>query len=94
MVFIIQNTQNRDTMAIQIKLDELIRALEGANDEMLDLDELDDRTLARLKSAYERLAVRAETALGGEQLPNQQGVDQDGPSPRTAAIDSDEMKSG
>lgn len=91
MVFIIQNTQNRDTTAIQIKLDELIRALHGANDEMLDLDELDDKTLERLKGAYEKLAVRAETALGSEELPKQQGHPA-GPSPRKAAVEPDGPK--
>lgn len=66
MVFIIQNAQNRDTMAIQIKLDEVIRALVGAKNEILSLDKLDDETLERLEAAYEELAVKAETALSKE----------------------------
>src|SRR5215475_89099 len=50
MVFLIQNTQNRDTEALQIKLDELIRAVEQANNAMLDLEELDDRELDRIRA--------------------------------------------
>ncbi len=56
MVFVIQNTQNRDTIAMQIKLDELIRVTQSANNELLDLEELDDRTLEALRQDYERMA--------------------------------------
>jgi len=91
MVFIIQNTQNRDTMAIQIKLDEVIRALVGANNEILSLDKLDDETLERLKAAYEELAVKAETALSKEQRSNEPGGDE-APSPRSEEIRSGETK--
>ncbi|MFT3884709.1 MAG: low affinity iron permease family protein [Flavobacteriales bacterium] len=56
MVFLIQNTQNRDTEALQIKLDELIRAVEQANNSMLDLEELDDRELDVIRSTYLELA--------------------------------------
>ena len=56
MVFLIQNTQNRDTEAIQIKLDELLRATEAANNALLDLEELDERTLDRYRARYEELA--------------------------------------
>jgi len=59
MVFLIQNTQNRDTEAIQIKLDELIRATQGAHNALLDLEELDQETLATFKARYERLAQQA-----------------------------------
>ena len=59
MVFLIQNTQNRDTGAIQIKLDELIRAVRGARNEMIDLEELDPSTLEAIRSDYERLAQQA-----------------------------------
>ena len=63
MIFLIQNTQNRDTAAIHIKLDELIRAMEGAHNALLDLEELEDRDLERLRDDYEKLAARARKDL-------------------------------
>jgi low affinity Fe/Cu permease len=59
MVFLIQNTQNRDTSAIQIKLDELIRAVRGARNEVMDLEELDPTSLESIRTDYERLAQQA-----------------------------------
>ncbi len=59
MVFLIQNTQNRDTAAIQLKLDELIRATQGAHNALLDLEELDERQLDAFRSKYEALAAKA-----------------------------------
>ena len=59
MVFIIQNTQNRDTQALQLKLDELIRVTKGAHNLMLDLEQLDDENLERLRQVYEKLANKA-----------------------------------
>lgn len=59
MVFLIQSTQNRDTEAIQIKLDELIRATQGAHNALLDLEELDELQLDFFRSRYESLARRA-----------------------------------
>jgi low affinity Fe/Cu permease len=56
MVFVIQNTQNRDTIGLHIKLDELIRVTEKARNVLLDLDHLDDAELERLKRDYARLA--------------------------------------
>jgi low affinity Fe/Cu permease len=56
MVFVIQNTQNRDTAAIHIKLDELIRVTQRARNVVLDLEELDDKDLEGLRQDYERLA--------------------------------------
>jgi low affinity Fe/Cu permease len=56
MVFVIQNTQNRDTAGLHIKLDELIRVTEKARNVLLDLDHLDDQELERLKHDYARLA--------------------------------------
>ena len=63
MVFLIQATQNRDAAAIQIKLDEVIRALEGAHNAMLDLEELDERDLVKMRENYLALAERARLAL-------------------------------
>lgn len=63
MVFLIQNTQNRDTAALQIKLDEIIRAMTGAHNSLLDLEELDDKQLDRIRANYERLAQAARTRL-------------------------------
>jgi low affinity Fe/Cu permease len=59
MVFLIQNTQNRDGEAMQIKLDELIRTASGAQNSLLDLEELDETELDRIRLHYERLAQRA-----------------------------------
>ncbi|HXS74520.1 MAG TPA: low affinity iron permease family protein [Rhodanobacteraceae bacterium] len=59
MVFLIQNTQNRDTAAVQAKLDELIRATKLANNAMLDLEDVDDKTLERLREHYRKLAEQA-----------------------------------
>jgi low affinity Fe/Cu permease len=58
MVFVIQNTQNRDTVAMQIKLDELIRVSKSARNTLLDLEELDDKTLETIRRDYEKLASR------------------------------------
>jgi low affinity Fe/Cu permease len=56
MVFLIQNTQTRDGTAVQLKLDELIRAIQGAHNGLLDLEELSDEDLARLRAHFEALA--------------------------------------
>jgi len=63
MVFLIQNTQNRDTEAIQLKLDELIRATKGAHNALLDLEELEEENLDAFKMKYEALAATARTEL-------------------------------
>jgi low affinity Fe/Cu permease len=65
MVFLIQNTQNRDTEAIQIKLDELIRATQGAHNALLDLEELDEKTLDDFRDKYEALAGKARRQIAG-----------------------------
>jgi low affinity Fe/Cu permease len=68
MVFLIQNTQNRDTEALQVKLDELIRVTEGAHLVLLDLEELDDKQLDRIRDIYEKLAKQArEDAQSGKE---------------------------
>ena len=59
MVFLIQKTQNRDTEAIHLKLDELIRVTQGARNMMLDLEHMDDESLKRLREIYERLGTQA-----------------------------------
>ena len=63
MVFLVQNTQNRDSAAIQLKLDELIRAFEGAHNALLDLEELTDHDLDRLRKRYESLARQSRADL-------------------------------
>jgi low affinity Fe/Cu permease len=63
MVFLIQNTQNRDTEAMQIKLDELIRATQGAHNALLDLEDLEEEQLARYRRRYEALAAAARQKL-------------------------------
>jgi low affinity Fe/Cu permease len=63
MVFVIQNTQNRDTEALQIKLDELIRATQGANTTLLDLEEMAEQQLDQLHAHYEALAQLAREEL-------------------------------
>ena len=64
MVFLIQNTQNRDTQELHLKLDELIRATKGARNLLLDLEELDDQHLERLRRVYERLGQKARRTEG------------------------------
>jgi len=61
MVFLIQNTQNRDAAAVQLKLDELIRAVSGARNALIDLEELGDEELEHLRAQYAQLAERAKT---------------------------------
>ncbi|MEK6776032.1 MAG: low affinity iron permease family protein [bacterium] len=64
MVFLIQNTQNRDTEAIQVKLDELIRSTKGAHNALLDLEELDEESLDAFRTKYQALAAAARAELG------------------------------
>lgn len=63
MVFLIQNTQTRDTEAIQVKLDELIRATNGAHNALLDLEELEEENLDAFRTKYQALASAARTEL-------------------------------
>src|SRR6185295_5339507 len=63
MVFLIQSTQNRDTGAIQTKLDELIRAMEGAHNALLDLEELDESEIEHIRRDYRKLAEEARKAI-------------------------------
>jgi low affinity Fe/Cu permease len=68
MVFLIQNTQNRDTEAMQIKLDELIRATQGAHNALLNLEHLEDEELERYLRHYAELAQRARAKLRAGEL--------------------------
>ena len=61
MVFLIQNTQNRDSAAIQLKLDEMIRATQGAHNAPLDLEKLSAKDLEEIRALYETLAERPDT---------------------------------
>jgi len=60
MVFLIQNTQNRDAKAVHLKLDELIRAIRNARNELVDLEELSDEELQKLEAQFRRMRQRAE----------------------------------
>jgi low affinity Fe/Cu permease len=63
MVFLIQNTQNREAEAVQVKLDELLRTAAGAHNALLDLEELEESELDQIRSGYARLAERARADL-------------------------------
>jgi low affinity Fe/Cu permease len=63
MVFLIQSSQNRDTQAIQIKLDELIRATQGAHNALLDLEELEEHELDAFRTKYEEIAAKARLSV-------------------------------
>jgi len=65
MVFLIQSTQNRDAEAMQVKLDEIIRAIGNAKNELLDLEELEERDLLRIRKSYEDLAREARSKQKG-----------------------------
>jgi low affinity Fe/Cu permease len=68
MVFLIQNTQNRDAQAMQVKLDELIRAVEGAHNAMLNLEESDDTELEKVRKRYAALGAQAREAVQNGEL--------------------------
>ena len=78
MVFVIQNTQNRDTAAMHIKIDKLIRVTGKARNVLLDLEELDDKTLEQLRMDYEKLAreakARTRTPSRAEEVPAKPAV--------------------
>ena len=63
MVFLIQSTQNRDSEAIQVKLDEIIRSIQGAHTALLDLEELEEEELDQIHAEYCRLAESARANL-------------------------------
>jgi low affinity Fe/Cu permease len=72
MVFLIQSTQNRDAEAVHIKLDELLRVTPGAHNVLLDLEELEERDLDKLRAVYQKLAEKARQGKEGGQ--SAQGV--------------------
>lgn len=80
MVFLIQNTQNRDTAAMQLKLDELIRATRGAHNTLLDLERMTDKDLKRILDRYAGLAAEARDRAGGEHDTGSPDVDSELPS--------------
>jgi len=99
MVFIIQNTQNRDTEALQVKLDELIRANRGAHNALLDLEELEEHELDRIRQNYSILAKRARAELrrgmsdtGRPDLNKKDLVDTAGKKPDPSARNKDDQK--
>ncbi len=69
MVFLIQNTQNRDTEAMQIKLDELLRANRSASNKLLDLEELEEGEMDELRKHYESLAEKSRTTRKAKRGP-------------------------
>jgi low affinity Fe/Cu permease len=83
MVFLIQNTQNRDAEAVQVKLDELLRATAGAHNALLDLEELEEQELDDIRAGYERLAERARAGLRQGRCDT--GVPEIGAAPNEAA---------
>lgn len=89
MVFLIQNTQNRDSEAIQIKLDELIRAIGSAHNALLDLEELEEDDLDSIREDYEMLAKRARGELqkGKSRISKARaGLDSYSPRPKRAKL--------
>ena len=67
VVFMIQNTQNRDSKALHLKLDELIHAVKGARNSLVDLEDLPDEDLARLEAEFKRLRLEPDGRAGAPQ---------------------------
>jgi low affinity Fe/Cu permease len=68
MVFLIQNTQNRDSTALHLKIDEIVRALDGARNSVLNLEELEDKDLEAIHRRYKAMAEKAQDALEREDV--------------------------
>jgi low affinity Fe/Cu permease len=75
MIFLIRNAQNRESEAVQLKLDELIRATKAAQNTLLDIEELSEEDLNRIKARFERLArkAREDSGAGQTELIRQEG---------------------
>ncbi len=85
MVFLVQNTQNRDGEAVQIKLSELIRALRGAHNALLDLEELDETQLEEIRRTYGKAAAKARSnAKRGREDTQVAALELPGDAPRAA----------
>ena len=105
MIFLIRNAQNRESEAVQLKLDELIRATKAAQNALLDIEELSEAELDRIKARFERLArkARTETSAGETEAIRRESVlesshsqppHRDGPAEQerpTGEFDSDRM---
>jgi low affinity Fe/Cu permease len=78
MVFLIQNTQNRDAKAIHLKLDELIKATHGARNKMIDLDALSDEQLKELEEDYKRICARGDGGTGPLKAIKEEQEDREG----------------
>ena len=70
MVFLIQSTQNRDSEAVQVKLDEIIRAIGNAKNELLDLEELEEKELDEIRQTYTEMAQKAREGRARNRVPN------------------------
>ena len=64
MVFLIQNTQNHDARAVHLKLDEIIRSIQGARNELIDLEDVTDERLDELQAEFERIHTKGGSDLG------------------------------
>ena len=64
MVFIIQNTQNRDSKAVHLKLDELIRSIDNARNQLVNIDRLSDEDLRKLEAQFQRISKKADETIG------------------------------
>jgi low affinity Fe/Cu permease len=78
MVFLIQNTQNRDMAALHLKLDELIRVSQDASNKLLDLEDMTEEELERMKGTFTALAENASTAIGLRRPPARQDTEETG----------------
>jgi hypothetical protein len=100
MVFLIQNTQNLDSEAMQVKLDELIRSIEGAHNALLDLEGLEEDELDRIRDKYQQLAklARADLRRGridtGSPVTDGEGQPDQRPRKHAASLGDDGKSSG